>query len=52
MEDVFADLGSGGGKVPLQVYLTTAISRALGVELAAEKHKAAELARARLAEAK
>lgn len=38
-DDVFFDLGSGVGKSVLQVYLTTAVNRASGVELAQSRHQ-------------
>jgi ankyrin repeat protein len=40
-EDVFYDLGSGLGKMVLQVFLTTPISRANAVELSNRRHQAA-----------
>lgn len=38
-DDVFFDLGSGVGKSVLQVYLTTEVKRASGVELAQSRHQ-------------
>lgn len=37
-DDVFVDLGSGVGKVPLQVFLTSPVKKAAGVELAPLRH--------------
>lgn len=39
--DVFCDLGSGVGKLVLQVFLTTNVKRAIGVELGATRHEKA-----------
>lgn len=43
--DVFADLGSGFGRLVLQVYLSTDVGRAVGVELGAKRHRVARSAR-------
>jgi SAM-dependent methyltransferase len=47
-EDVFYDLGSGTGRVPLQVALTSKVGRALGIELSAHRHAIARRALARI----
>jgi len=40
-DDVFYDLGSGTGKIPLQVVLQTGVARAVGVEFAKSRHQLA-----------
>lgn len=47
-DDVFYDLGSGTGKIPLQVALQTRVGRSKGVEFARSRHDAAKAAYARL----
>lgn len=42
--DVFYDFGSGLGRLVLQVFLTTGVGRAGGVELGAGRHRAASAA--------
>lgn len=42
--DVFVDLGSGLGKMVLQVYLQTAVKAVYGIELLPELHAKAQLA--------
>ena len=46
-DDVFVDLGSGGGKVTLAAALFTKVRRARGVELSHERHALACEARSR-----
>lgn len=41
-QDVFYDLGSGVGKLVLQVYLTTPVKRSVGVELSKTRFEIAE----------
>lgn len=41
-QDVFYDLGSGVGKLVLQVYLTTPVKRSVGIELSPTRWKIAE----------
>lgn len=48
-QDVFYDLGSGVGKLVLQVYLTTPVKRSVGVELSLTRWKIAEESRTHLA---
>lgn len=43
--DVFYDLGSGLGKLALQVFLQTNIKKVVGIEILPELHQQAELAR-------
>ncbi len=50
-KDVFYDLGSGTGKVCVQVALTTP-ARAVGVELSSSRHKIAQAARQELLDKK
>ena len=45
-EDVFYDLGSGNGRLCLQMLLFTPIERSVGVELSATRHKHAVVAQA------
>jgi hypothetical protein len=40
--DVFYDLGSGTGKIPLQVALQAGVARSVGVEFARARHQLAE----------
>lgn len=47
--DVFADLGSGSGRLPIQAVCETRVGRAIGVELSAGRHAAACCARDLLA---
>lgn len=44
-QDVFYDLGSGVGKLTLQVYLTTAVKRSVGIELSKTRWIIAESCR-------
>jgi len=46
--DVFVDLGSGIGKVCVQVFLATTVGACRGIELSAPRHRQAEVARQRL----
>merc|ERR1711963_964671 len=43
--DTFVDLGSGLGKLVLQVFLTTDVGRAVGIEIIEERHHLASMAR-------
>eukprot|EP01138_Halocafeteria_seosinensis_P000032 gb/GECG01000032.1/.p1 GENE.gb/GECG01000032.1/~~gb/GECG01000032.1/.p1 ORF type:complete len:326 (+),score=39.18 gb/GECG01000032.1/:1-978(+) len=43
-QDVFYDLGSGTGKIPLQVALQTNVGKSKGIEYAQARHKVAEQA--------
>ncbi len=43
-QDVFVDLGSGLGKLLLQVFLKSSVGKAIGIELASELHQQALLA--------
>lgn len=47
-QDVFADLGSGLGKVVAQVFLQSPVSQAFGIEIMPELHQKAEAAASRL----
>lgn len=47
-EDVFVDLGSGAGKVVAQVFLTTPVKEARGIELVSALHQRALLAEKRI----
>ncbi|MBI5851735.1 MAG: hypothetical protein HZB39_12020 [Planctomycetes bacterium] len=49
--DVFVDLGSGSGRLPIQAVCETAVGRAVGVELSTGRHAAASRARDLLASA-
>jgi hypothetical protein len=40
-EDVFYDLGSGIGRICVQLYLSTAVGKAVGIELSASRHEQA-----------
>lgn len=40
-QDIFYDLGSGNGKVPLQFYLTTPLKKSVGIELSKQRHQQA-----------
>ncbi|MBM3632181.1 MAG: hypothetical protein FJX03_00515 [Alphaproteobacteria bacterium] len=44
-QDVFYDLGSGTGKLVLQVYMTTPVKRSVGIELSPTRWAIAEIAR-------
>lgn len=48
-QDVFYDLGSGTGKLVIQVYLTTPIKRSIGVEISPSRWKVAESCRKQVA---
>lgn len=48
--DVFYDLGSGVGKVVVQVFLTSPVKKAAGVELSTTRFQHAQKVRARLAQ--
>src|SRR5688572_18446384 len=45
--DVFCDLGSGVGKVPMQVFLKTPVKRAFGIEASATRYNSSQKAFAR-----
>ncbi len=45
VDDVFFDLGSGSGRLPIQALFETEVGRAVGVELSAGRHEAALRAR-------
>ncbi len=49
-QDVFYDLGSGNGKVPLQFYITSPIKKSVGIELSVQRHLQALKAKRRLSE--
>ncbi|MCA9319851.1 MAG: hypothetical protein KDB53_03905, partial [Planctomycetes bacterium] len=40
-DDVFCDLGSGGGALVLQIARSTALRRALGIEISPTRHRVA-----------
>lgn len=42
--DVFVDLGSGIGKIVLQIFLTTPVKKACGIEIVNESHQRALIA--------
>lgn len=48
--DVFYDLGSGVGKLVIQVYLTTSVKRSVGIELSQTRWDIAESCRKKLVE--
>ncbi len=48
-QDVFYDLGSGVGKLAIQVYLTTPVKRSIGVELSKSRWSTAESCRQHVA---
>ena len=50
-DDVFADLGSGAGRLVIQAACETPVGRALGIELSADRHRAALAARRTIAAA-
>lgn len=47
-QDIFADLGSGAGKVAAQVFLSSPVREAIGIEIRPEFHKQAILASERI----
>lgn len=47
-QDVFVDLGSGIGKIVLQIFLTTPVKKAYGIEIVNESHQRALLAAQKL----
>jgi hypothetical protein len=49
-QDVFYDLGSGVGKLVLQVYMTTPVKRSIGIELSQTRWNIAEASRKQVAE--